>query len=175
MTKQHEVFAKELANALTQFSKNVNKILEETFSLEGKTEKDFEMKHPYKNGDEYWFIFDNGHIDIDCWEGHATDGDRFKIGNAYPTEEAALLEAKRRNLLTRFRAFRDECNGDWNVDWSNQDKKWEINYKEKEFKTLWSYDLNSFPTFGHFKNEQDAKRAVALFGDEIKELFVEGE
>ena len=136
---------------------------------------DWEMKCPYKVGDEYWFIFDNGHIDIDCWEGHATDFDRFKTGNAYPTEETALLEAKRRNLLTRFRAFRDECNNGWKPDWSNHDKKWEISHDadEEEFKVFWCYATNSFSTFGYFKNEQDAERAIELFGDEIEELFVE--
>lgn len=175
MTEQHEVLAKELVNALTQFSKNVNKILEETFSLEGKTEKDLEMKYSYKNGDEYWFIFDNGHIDIDCWEGHATDCDRFKIGNAYPTEEAALLEAKRRNLLTRFRAFRDECNGDWKADWSKQDMKYFLSYSQK-FDVIHTESIcirERFNLFGYFKNLKDAEKAIELFGDEIKELFVE--
>lgn len=175
MTEQHEVLAKELVNALTQFSKNVNKILEETFSLEGKTEKDLEMKYSYKNGDEYWFIFDNGHIDIDCWEGHATDCDRFKIGNAYPTEEAALLEAKRRNLLTRFRAFRDECNGDWKPDWRKNDAKYYL-YKSSTTGDILCNDIyfyETFPLFSYFKNEKDAERAIELFGDEIKELFVE--
>ena len=178
MTEQHEVLAKELVNALTQFSKNVNKILEETFSLEGKTEKDLEMKYSYKNGDEYWFIFDNGHIDIDCWEEHATDCDRFKIGNAYPTEEAAELEAKRRNLLTRFRAFRDECNGDWKADWNDKDeRKWCFYYSIPDdiFSIYYSIWNQQFALFGYFKNGEDAERAIELFGDEIKELFVECE
>ena len=149
--------------------------LEEMKTEIDRLENGWEMKCPYEYGDKHYCIQSSGDVFSDCWEGIEADNRFFSQGNIFHTEQAAELEAERRNLLTRFRAFRDECNGDWKVDWSNQDKKWEINYKEKEFKTLWSYELNSFPTFGHFKNEQDAKRAVDLFGDEIKELFVEGE
>ena len=99
----------------------------------------------------------------------------FQSGNIFPTKEAAELEAKRRKLLTRFRAFRDECNNGWKPDWSNRDEKWEIDYTEEGVKALFSYVTNSFSTFGYFKNEQDAQRAIELFGDEIIELFVEGD
>ena len=91
----------------------------------------------------------------------------------FPTREAAELEVKRRNLLTRFKSFRDECNGDWNPDWSNSDEKWEIDYTEEGVKELWTSCVNSFSTFGYFKNRKDAERAVELFGDEIIELYVE--
>ena len=139
---------------------------------------DWEMKCPYKVGDEYWFIFDNGHIDIDCWEGHATDFDRFKTGNAYPTEETAELEAKRRNLLTRFRAFRDECNNGWKADCTDvTQKKYYISYSGIKNGLYVSYIVlgNHLHTFSYFKNEQDAERAIELFGDEIIELFVDNE
>lgn len=33
----------------------------------------------------------------------------------------------------------------------------------------------TFSLFGYFKNEEDAERAIELFGDEIKELFVDCE
>lgn len=145
---------------------------------EEEEEEPWKMKCPYKVGDEYWFIFDNGHIDIDCWEGHATDFDRFKTGNAYPTEEKAELEAKRRNLLTRFRAFRDECNEGWIPSWSdNKEIKAYIQYHEQfnEFVVKYTLNRNILQTFGFFKCKQDAERAIELFGDEIKELFVKKE
>ena len=40
---------------------------------------------------------------------------------------------------------------------------------------MWTFEFNSFSYFGYFKNEQDAERAIELFGDEIKELFVDCE
>ena len=144
---------------------------------EEDTEDTWEMKCPYKNRDKYFLIGSDTIVYFSYWSDFKTDKDRFKIGNTFSTKEAAELEVKRRNLLTRFRAFRDECNGDWKPDWSNRDKKWEINYdtEGKKFKAFWSFVTNSFSIFGYFKNKQDAERAIELFGDEIIELFVECE
>lgn len=109
---------------------------------------------------------------LDSWHDIEADNSFFSQGNIFPTKQAAELEAKRRNLLTRFRAFRDECNRFL----SDQDEKWEIDYKDKKLKSLWvPNSINGFPTFGYFKNREDAERAIELFGDEIKELFVDNE
>lgn len=137
-------------------------------------EDTWEMKCSYKY-DRYWFIYSDSDVDSATWFGGETDKGRFKNGNVFPTKEAALLEAKRRNLLTRFRAFRDECNGDWKADWSDYDKKWSISKDKDGLFDTWTMGINTFVTFGYFKNKQDAQRAIELFGDEIKELFVEGE
>lgn len=138
-----------------------------------KEKNTWEMKCPYKKGDEYWLLDSHGEPVLFNWSDCGFEKYYLKQGSIFKTKEAAELEAKRRNLLTRFRAFRDECNGDWKPDWSNRDEKWEIDYTEEGVKALWTSVVNSFSTFGYFKNEQDAQRAIELFGDEIKELFVE--
>lgn len=138
-----------------------------------KEENTWEMKYPYNDMDEYWFIYDNV-VDVECWYNTRLDTDRFDTGNVFPTEEEALLEVKRRTLLTRFRAFRDECNGDWNPDWENEcERKYYLMLQKGEFLTFCYWIENKFNQFGYFKNEEDAKRAIELFGDEIKELFVD--
>lgn len=156
------------------FENELSKVLADIKAPE-KEEDTQELKCPYKQGDEYWCLYSYGGIYSSFWSGTWEDKDRFNSGNIFPTKEAAELEAKRRNLLTRFRAFRNECNGDWKPDWSNRDEKWEIDYTEEEVKALWTSGVNSFSTFGYFKNQVDCERAIELFGDEIKELFVEGE
>ena len=176
-TNESEKLMKELKLIGEGFNKFIESIGEALNKLFYPKEDEWKMKCPYKYGDEYWFIFDNGHIDIDCWEGHATDFDRFKTGNAYPTEETAELEAKRRNLLTRFKAFRDECNGDWQINWNKNEAKYYL-YKSNMTDDILCNDIyfyETFNLFGYFKNEEDAERAIELFGDEIKELFVENE
>lgn len=142
-----------------------------------RLENGWEMKCPYDKADDYYVVDIGGGIYSMDWDGYDTEKAWWKNGSTFPTKEAAELEAKRRNLLTRFRAFRDECNNGWKPDWSNHCKKWEISYDadEEKFKAFWCYATNSFSTFGYFKNEKDAQRAIELFGDEIKELFVEGE
>jgi len=141
-----------------------------------KEEYTWEMKIPYKYGDAYWVILDNGDIDSECWDEYETDGERFNVGNVFPTKEEAELEAERRNLLTRFRAFRNECNGDWKPDWDNHlEDKYYIGSELEGFGSCSTALIKVFPTFGYFKNREDTKRAIKLFGDEIKTLFVDCE
>lgn len=141
-----------------------------------KEEDTWEMKCPYKVGEVYWILFHDGTIDFDCWDNQNLDRERLSQGCLFPTEEAAELEAKRRNLLTRFRAFRDECNGDWKANFENPtEEKFSICFYYKEFRIQTTYNANNFATFGYFKNKKDCERAIELFGDEIKELFVDCE
>ena len=164
---------------------NLDTLKQQTADLEAKLEEmkaeiermenGWEMKCPYKNGDKYYFINDDGSVEKSDWDGYVFENEAFEQGNTFLTRKDAELEAKRRKLLTRFRAFRDECNNGWEPDWSNNGEKWEIDYKEEGLIALWTSLVNSFSTFGYFKNKQDTKRAIDLFGDEIKELFVEGE
>lgn len=132
----------------------------------------WKMKYPYEEGEKYWVLYDDGTVNLEAWLEYGNECNTFNQGNAFQTKEEAELESKRRNLLTRFRAFRDECNRGLSV----QDEKWEIDYKDKKLKSLWlPNSINGFPTFGYFKNREDAERAIEFFGDEIKELFVDNE
>lgn len=155
------------------FNKFIESIGEALNKLFYPKEDEWEMKYPFKDGDEYFVLNHRGSIIETTWNNNCVDEERFELGNVFPTREEAELEVKRRNLLTRFRAFRDECNNGWEPDWSNNGEKWEIYYKEEEgLIASWTSLVNSFSTFGYFKNKQDTKRAIDLFGDEIKELFV---
>ena len=158
-------------DGVIEIGERLSKLLPDVEITEGE-EDTWEMKCPYEHGDTHYCIRPNGDVFADCWEGIEADNRYFSQGNIFPTEEAALLEVKRRNLLTRFRAFRDECNRGLSV----QDEKWEIDYKDKKLKSLWlPNSINGFPTFGYFKNREDAERAIELFGQEIIELYVDNE
>ena len=120
---------------------------------------------------------DNGDIESESWDEYETDGKRFNAGNVFPTLKAADLENERRKLLTRFKAFRDECNGDWQINWNKNEAKYYL-YKSNMTDDILCNDIyfyETFSLFGYFKNEEDAERAIELFGDEIKELFVDNE
>lgn len=172
---ENSLKAIENAIALSEELKKSPDMIESLLSLLPQHDEEWKMKCPYKVGDEYWILFHDGTVDHDCWDNQILDRERLSQGCLFPTEEAAELEAKRRNLLTRFRAFRDECNGDWKVDWSKQDMKYFLSYSQK-FDVIYVNHISAserFNLFGYFKNEQDTQRAVELFGDEIKELFVE--
>lgn len=165
---------KRIGEGFNKFIESIGEALNELFYPK---EDEWKMKIPYKYGDDYWVILDNGDIESECWDEYETDGKRFNVGNVFPTLKAADLENERRKLLTRFRAFRDECNGDWKPDWKKDDAKYYfyISSTDGEIGINDIYFYEMFPLFGYFKNEEDAERAIELFGDEIKELFVECE
>lgn len=157
------------------FNKFIESIGEELNKLFYPKEDEWKMKIPYKYGDDYWVILDNGDIESESWDEYETDGERFNAGNVFPTLKAANLENERRKLLTRFKAFRDECNGDWQINWNKNEAKYYL-YKSNMTDDILCNDIyfyETFSLFGYFKNEEDAERAIELFGDEIKELFVE--
>lgn len=141
--------------------------------------KVWKMKHPYKEGDEYWSLCDDGYVYKESWGFIGDDEEKFEAGNAFPTQQAAQLEANRRNLLTRFRAFRDECNGDWKPNWTDDgEPHFYIFYDYESGKMKTFADCNTernFHTFGYFKYDSDCRRAIDLFGDEIQKLFIDRE
>ena len=171
LVKEANVYSEWFANLANELSKALVDI-----KAPDKEKNTWEMKCPYQYNDEYFYINTSGNVFVNRWRDFYGEEETFASGNTFPTREVAELEVKRRNLLTRFRAFRDECNGDWKADWNDYNsKKWDINYTEEVVRVLWTNITNSFSTFGYFKNRDDAERAIELFGDEIKELFVECE
>ena len=175
---QYEALVEELQKIVKNFKVGFTEIGEILSKLLPDEEEDtWEMKCPYKVGDEHYCIQSSGDVFLDSWKDIEADNSFFSQGNIFPTEQAAELEAERRNLLTRFRAFRDECNGDWEPDWSEQDSKYFLCYSQK-FDILSTNDIHiceRFHTFGYFKTESDARKSIKLFGDEIIELFVKSE
>lgn len=142
-----------------------------------KEEDTWEMKCPYKDRDKYYIVNSRGLVKFLFWDNCVANKKTFNQGHIFPTKQEAELEAKRRNLLTRFRAFRDECNGNWKINWKDVEQAKYIvkcdNEGDLYVVTYWT--VNEFHLFGYFKDYKDAQRAIDLFGDEIKELFVECE
>lgn len=175
LMEELQKIAENFRAAVTELGDILVKILPDV-EIPEEEEDAWEMKCPYEYGDKHYCIQSSGDVFPDEWHGTEADDSYFSQGNTFPTEQAALLEVKRRNLLTRFRAFRDECNGDWKMLWSNHlEKKYYIGSELEGIGVCSTVLIRVFPTFGYFKNREDAERAIELFGDEIKELFVDNE
>lgn len=173
---QYEALVEELQKIVENFKVGFTEIGEILSKLLPDEEEDtWEMKCPYKVGDAHYCIQSSGDVFSDSWRDIEADYSFFSQGNIFTTKQAAELESKRRNLLTRFRAFRDECNGDWKPDFTINSNKYFIENRKGKIDVDYIWTVNSFILFGYFKNKEDAERAIELFGDEIKELFVEGE
>ena len=161
------------------FSNLANELAKILPDIEIPEEKEdsWEMKCPYKYGDNHYCVQSSGDVFSDSWRDIEADYSFFSQGNIFKTKQAAELEAKRRNLLTRFKAFRDECNGNWKVNWNKRDDKYYLYLANncKEIVVTSISTCEAFPIFGYFKNRKDLERAIELFEDEIIELYVDNE
>ena len=175
LMEELQKIAENFRDVVTELGDTLAKILPD-IEIPEEEEDTWEMKCPYKYGDNHYCIQPSGDVFPDRWEGIEADNRYFSQGNIFSTEQAAKLEAKRRNLLTRFNAFRDECNNGWEPDWKNENScKYCLLFEVNGFSAVRFYLDNMFNQFGYFKNKNDALKAIDLFGDEIKELFMECE
>lgn len=129
---------------------------------------------PFKEGDEYWGLNSDGSVSKLVWDNHSIDQSVLMLGNAFKTSKEAILEADRRVLLHNFKMFRDKCNGDWKTNFYREQRHHYIDFynSEDELFTESTY-YKTFELFGYFKKESDCDKAIELFGDEIKRLYVE--
>ena len=130
----------------------------------------------FEEGEKVYYVDQFGNVNCGKWNNFVWIDGTYSQGHIFRTKQAAGLEAKRRNLLTRFRVFRDECNDGWKPDWNDHNsKKWVIAKNEEGICAMWTVGLNVFSYFGCFKNRFDTERAIELFGDEIQKLFIDCE
>ena len=163
--------------------KKLEKLKKEREELDKRIETLEYAERMFEEGDEIWSIDHFGIFQRGNWGDYEWIYSAFDQGHIFRTKEAAKLEAKRRNLLTRFRLFRDECNGEWKPDFGEKCKNskfligysWDSKYEQYKLKSLELGSSNLFNQFGYFKNQEDCKRAIDIFGDEIKALFVDCE
>ena len=127
---ESEKLMEELKRIGEGFNKFIESIGEALNKLFYPKEDEWEMKCPYEFGDEYWNII-WGKVRKNTWDWIDCERTSFEAGEIFPTQQEAELELKRRNLLTRFRAFRDECNGDWKANWNDvTHRKYYVFYSE---------------------------------------------
>lgn len=164
---------------IEELEKQITELDERKVALQHELELEkqkTEIEYPLKDGEQYWYVTTGGVTMDDTWSNHWVDRIYYEQGNVFLTEKEAQREIDRRALLTRFRQFRDKCNGDWEPEFDDflQDKYTiRCDYGLKELFLFGEGRVYEFSLFGYFKNGDDCKRAIELFGDEIKRLFVE--
>ena len=130
---------------------------------------------PFKEGDEYWGLNSDGSVSRLVWDKDCIDQSVLMLGNAFKTSKEAIIEADRRVLLHRFKMFRDKCNGVWKAYLKDFDCKYFIIVSADSGHCIVTHSnfYDYLNLFGYFKKESDAVKAIELFGDEIKRLYVE--
>ena len=162
----------ELKRQIIEFEKKTQELQKELELEKQKTE----IEYPFCLKGECWQLRIDGLVSEDWWSHSGYDQNCYQQGNMFTTQQEAIKERDRRNLLTRFRQFRDKCNGDWKPDFEDCVQCKYSCYYDYHSKTFECYDCgegDNFTLFGCFKHEPDAERAIELFGDEIKRLWLE--
>lgn len=161
-------------SSVKELEEKVKELMNEIETLK-QEKKNEEFEYPFEEDEPYWAVKDEGYVQWLKWDNECYDKPRYEQGHIFKTEQEAKRECDRRLLLTRFRQFRDKCNGDWKPDFDDDSLKYylSLNHKTNVWKIYFSCNLEDFNLFGYFRKESDAKRAIELFGDEIKRLFVE--
>ena len=163
---------------ITELEKQITELDERKVALQKELELEkqkTEIEYPFEE-DECWWVNSFGEIIPFIWVEKKDNTQIYDQGNIFNTKQEAIKERDKRDLLMRFNQFRDKCNGDWKPDWSTHlDNKYHIYKAHGHEQLLISEDLycTSFVTFGYFHKCEDAERAIELFGDEIKRLYVE--
>lgn len=164
-------------STIAELEDKVKELMNEIETLK-REKKNEEFEYNFEKFESYLTIGSGGDVYQAMWTNHDLDFERYSQGNVFQTKEEAEREVNKRALLTRFRQFRDKCNGDWKPDFYDYvQEKYIIrfNYVSNELEPYISRSTEEFRLFGYFKNHKDCKRAIELFGDEIKRLFVEVE
>lgn len=134
------------------------------------------IEYPFEHKSKYWLLYNDGCIAQGCWDDDIYEQECYELGNIFKTKEEAEKEYSKRILLKRFRQFRDKCNGEWKPALKVVGlPKYCIAINNKT-DVMFAMDVtfyNEFNPFGYFKKKEDCERAIRLFGDEIKRLWVE--
>lgn len=164
---------------ITELEKQITELDERKVALQQELELEeqkTEFEYPFENMERYWLINATGNLKISTWTNQKFDIDCYDQGNIFKTKNEVIKERYKRILLTRFKQFRDKCNGDWKPDFKD-DTSWKyyisLKHTTSAMKIYSCLNLEEFNLFGYFRKESDEARAVELFGDEIKRLFVE--
>lgn len=160
---------------IEELEKQITELDERKVALQHELELEkqkTECEYPFEE-DKCWWVNSFGEIISFIWVQKKDNTQIYDQGNIFNTKQEAKRERDRRILLTRFRQFRDKCNGDWKPDELEYKYFIAFNMVTNAMNIHWVYVNNKFVLFGYFRKESDAERAIELFGDEIKRLWVD--
>jgi len=159
-------------STIAELEDKVKVLLDEIETLKREKKKET-FEYPFEPNEDYWLVEENSGIEKNRWNYTPYDKPRYDQGHIFKTKQEAERERDKRALLTRFKQFRDKCNREWKP--GTYDCKYFISYdgSKKVLESGWNAVWDNFNTFGYFYDERDCLRAIDLFGDEIKRLWVD--
>ena len=162
-------------STIAELEDKVKVLLDEIETLK-REKKNETFEYPFEPNEDYWLVEENSGIENNRWNYTPYDKPRYDQGHIFKTKQEAERERDKRALLTRFKQFRDKCNREWKPKLKIVGlPKYCIAINNKT-DVMFAMDVtfyNEFNPFGYFEKKEDCQRAIQLFGDEIKRLWVD--
>lgn len=97
--------------------------------------------------------------------------DIVKQGNVFNSKKEAVKEAKKRALKFEIEELRKERNGDWQPNWKDLKQEKYTIVNDGQYLCTHKTTIDTFSIFGYFKYENDCKKAIELFGDDLEKML----
>ena len=133
-----------------------------------RAREEFEKSMPFKSFGKYYFIDDRERILDTEWHCTRADISRYNTGNAFADFKQAEKELLKRNLIAGVEQFRRELYNDWQPDWANLEEHKYTFMNDGKFLWVHKTEVDLFSMFGYFRNHDDCKQALDLFGKDIE-------
>ena len=161
---------------LKEFDKRQRELRDEFIARLEDDKKEFKLTYPRDDGDIYFI----SNVDAEIcfarfYSSNETDRCAFEHGLYFKTKEEAGQRLKERKLLLKLRQWAKMKNGNWKPDWENDEYKFYLWY-DSQYNDLDAGDTrfsNRFNRLPYFKSREIAEECIDLFGDEIKEVFIQ--
>lgn len=128
-----------------------------------------------KNGDEYWYIDDDGCAWFSNWdEKYGPHKLKWEIGNVFPTKEATQKHRDKFKSIQRVKEYIAEHSEEFTPDWDigHQDKFTIIyNYEDEKFVAMPFCLVQTYWPFQYLASEKDAQKVIDNCEADLKVIF----
>lgn len=158
---------------LSEAQQNLFKSLFEQF-CERSEQKEETNPCGLKNGDEYYYITNDGQIGIAKWQGRASDLRRLALGNVFKTEKDTEFAIEKQKVNVELQRYADEHNDPEKEEWDGENVHCSIGYSvdEDDLDTAFAFDIRRIGNI-YFTSEEIAADAANKIGTKriLKYLF----
>lgn len=127
-----------------------------------------------KNGDEYYYITNDGQIGIAKWQGRASDFRRLALGNVFKTEKDTEFAIEKQKVKMELQRYADEHNDLNKIEWDGENVYCSIGYSvdKDDLETGFSFNIRCIGDI-YFTSEEIAEDAANKVGAKriLKYLF----
>ena len=156
-------------NRIEELEEQIKKLQSEIDAIKGENRPN--KRWMPEDGHNYFSIDSEGFIKCDTWHGYIGDENRYKMGNIFKTYEEAEFASERLEVIAELKEFAEPYDTNWEADFDNSHCY--LYYDHETNAVDYGYVHTEKSGDLYFKDKWDAKRAIAIVGEErIKKYYL---